>query len=156
MFDAGEIFQLAIRIEENGEKFYQKMSEKFDEPELKKLFTFLAQEEVGHQKVYQEILSTFESYEPHESYPGEYFSYLRSYADNIIFSQKEFEKRMNEIENPYDAIEFAIGAELNSILYYQEVKKMVSEKNHEKIEKIINEERKHFVQLSEIKKDFNY
>ena len=63
---------------------------------------------------------------------------------------------MNEINNPYDAIEFAIGAELNSILYYQEVKKMVSEKNHEKIEKIIDEERKHFVQLSEIKKDFSY
>jgi len=156
MFDASEIFQLAIRIEENGEKFYRQMSEKFDEPELKELFTFLAQEEVGHQKVYQEILSTFESYEPHESYPGEYFAYLRSYADNIIFSQKEFEKRMNEIDNAYAAIEFAIGAELNSILYYQEVKKMVSEKNHEKIEKIINEERKHFVQLSDIKKDFNY
>jgi rubrerythrin len=156
MFDASEIFQLAIRIEENGEKFYTRMSEKFADSELKKLFTYLAQEEVGHQKVYQEILSSFESYEPHESYPGEYFSYLRSYADNIIFSQKEFDKRINEIETPLAAIEFAIGAELNSILYYQEVKKMVSDKSHQKIESIIDEERKHFVQLSEIKKDIDY
>ncbi len=35
MFDASEVFQLAIRIEENGEKFYRRMVEKFDEPTIK-------------------------------------------------------------------------------------------------------------------------
>jgi rubrerythrin len=153
MFDASEVFQLAIRIEENGEKFYRRMSDKFDDPALKKLFTFLATEEVGHRKIYEEILSAFEPYQPRESYPGEYFAYLRTYADNIIFSQKEFDKKIGEISDAEAAIDFAIGAELHSILYYQEIKKMVPENKQDKIEEIIDEERKHFVQLSQIKSE---
>ena len=155
LFDASEVFQLAIRIEENGEKFYRKMSDKFDDPSLKKLLNFLADEEVGHKRIYEEILSTIEAYQPRESYPGEYFTYLRAYADNIIFSQKEFEKKIEEIDDPSSAIDFAIDAEVSSILYYQEIKNIVPENKHDQIEHIVDEERKHFVQLSEIKAKMN-
>jgi rubrerythrin len=151
IFDASEVFQLAIRIEENGEKFYRKMAEKFAEPTTRQLFTFLADEEVGHKKIYQEILSTIETYTPHESYPGEYFAYLRSYADNIIFSQKEFDKKLETITDVMSALDFAINAEVSSILYYQEIKNIVPENKHHQIEKIVDEERKHFVMLSELK-----
>lgn len=151
IFDASEVFQLAVRIEENGEKFYRRMAEKFDEPNTKNLFTFLADEEVGHKKIYQEILSTIETYTPHESYPGEYFAYLRSYADNIIFSQKEFDKKLETITDVISALDFAINAEVSSILYYQEVKNIVPENKHHQIEKIVDEERKHFTMLSELK-----
>ena len=153
IFDASEVFQLAIRIEENGEKFYRKMADKFDEPTTKELFTFLANEEVGHKKIYGEILSTIESYQPRESYPGEYFSYLRSYADNIIFSQKEFDLKLESITDVMSALDFAINAELSSIMYYQEIKNIVPENKHDQIEKIVDEERKHFVMLSELKTD---
>ena len=155
MFDASEVFQLAIRIEENGEKFYRRMVEKFDEPTTKELFTYLANEEVGHKKIYEEILSTFESYEPHESYPGEYFAYLRSYADNIIFSQKEFDQKLEEITDVASALDFAIDAEVSSILYYQEIKNIVPENKYHQIDKIVDEERKHFVMLSELKANTN-
>ena len=155
MFDASEVFQLAIRIEENGEKFYRKMAEKFEEPTTKELFTFLANEEVGHKKIYQEILSTIEKYTPRESYPGEYFAYLRSYADNIIFSQKEFDTKLESIADVMSALDFAINAEVSSILYYQEVKNIVPENKHHQIEKIVDEERKHFTMLSELKANSN-
>lgn len=153
MFDASEIFQLAIRIEENGEKFYNRMSEKFDDLALKKLFAFLATEEIGHRKFYEKILSDITSLQPRENYPAEYFSYLRSYADNVIFSQKEFDKKIGEISSARAAIDFAIGAELQSILYYQEIKRMVSEDKHAKIDQIVDEERRHFVQLSHIRSE---
>lgn len=151
MFDAGEVFQLAIRIEENGERFYRKMHDKFDDPELKKLFNYLAKEEVNHKHIYQGILENVETYQPRESYPGEYLAYLRSYADKIIFSQKEFDRKVEEINDPVSALDFAIGAELDSILYYQEIKNIVPENKHDQIDKIVDEERKHFTQLSEIK-----
>lgn len=151
IFDASEVFQLAVRIEENGEKFYRRMAEKFNDPDTKNLFTFLADEEVGHKKIYQEILSTIETYTPHESYPGEYFAYLRSYADNIIFSQKEFDTKLESITDVMSALDFAINAEVSSILYYQEVKNIVPENKHHQIEKIVDEERRHFTMLSELK-----
>ena len=154
LFDPSEVFQLAVRIEENGEKFYTTMSKKMKDPEVKELFEFLANEEVAHKNFYQGILEELEKYEPVENYPEEYFSYLKSYADKIIFSQKTFEKKLNEIIDPVDAIEFAIGAELDSILYYQEMKKMVQEDKHKKIDIIVEEERKHFVTLSKLKNKF--
>jgi rubrerythrin len=151
MFDPSEVFQLAIRIEENGEKFYRSMAEKLQDPQVKELFLFLADEEVGHKNFYKDILSKIDTFEPYESYPGEYFSYLRAYANNIIFSEKTFEVKLEQIADALSAIDFAIKAELDSILYYQEIKKLVPEKKHVQIDEIIEEERRHFVKLTDIK-----
>lgn len=151
MFDPSEIFQLAIRIEENGEKFYRSMAEKLPDQQVKELFSFLADEEVSHKNFYKDILSKIDTFEPYESYPGEYFSYLRAYANNIIFSEKTFEVKLEQIADALSAIDFAIKAELDSILYYQEIKKLVPEKKHAQIDEIIDEERRHFVKLTDIK-----
>ena len=154
MFDPSEIFLLAIRIEENGEKFYTTMSKKLEDPEVKELFQFLAAEETAHRAFYETNLSEIEKIQPQTDYPEEYFRYLKAYADNIIFSQKTFEKKVNEIVDAASAIDFAIQAELDSILYYQEIKKIVPENKHKKIDIIVEEERKHFVKLSKIKNNF--
>jgi rubrerythrin len=152
LFEPGEVFQFAIRIEENGEKFYRQMAQKFDETKVKELFSFLANEEMKHKKIYEEMVSKIEKYEPFETFPGEYFAYLRAYADKIIFTQKEFDEEIANIKNINAALDYAINAELDSILYYQEIKNLVSENQGKIIDKIIEEERRHFVKLSEIKK----
>ncbi|MCK4339265.1 MAG: rubrerythrin, partial [Candidatus Cloacimonetes bacterium] len=54
IFNASEIYQFAIRIEENGEKFYRQMAKKLDEPKVKELFTLLADDEVVHKKTFKE------------------------------------------------------------------------------------------------------
>ncbi len=152
LFEPGEVFQFAIRIEENGEKFYRQMAQKFDETKVKELFSYLADEEVKHKKTYEEMVSKIEKYEPFETFPGEYFAYLRAYADKIIFSQKRLDQEIAKIKDIDAAIEFAINTELDSILYYQEIKNLVSENQRSTIDKIIEEERRHFVKLSEIKR----
>ena len=152
LFEPSEVFQFAIRIEENGEKFYRQMVQKFEDPKVKELFSYLADEEIKHKKTYEEMVSKIEKYEPFETFPGEYFAYLRAYADKIIFTQKEFDEEIAKIKDINAALDYAINAELNSILYYQEVKNLVSENQRSTIDKIIEEERRHFVKLSEIKK----
>ncbi|NOR17034.1 hypothetical protein GQ543_04910 [candidate division WOR-3 bacterium] len=152
LFEPSEVFQFAIRIEENGEKFYRQMVQKFEDPKVKELFSYLADEEIKHKKTYEEMVSKIEKYEPFETFPGEYFAYLRAYADKIIFTQKEFDEEIAKIKDINAALDYAINAELNSILYYQEVKNLVSENQRSTIDKIIEEERRHFVKLSEIKR----
>lgn len=151
IFEPSEIFQFAIRIEENGEKFYREMAEKLDDREVKELFSALANEEVKHKQTYESMVSKIEKYEPFESFPGEYFAYLRAYADNHIFTPERLTEKMAKIKDAASAIEFAIDRELDSILYYQEVKKLVSENQRNVIDKIIDEERGHFVKLSSCK-----
>ena len=52
----------------------------------------------------------------------------------------------------FRADDFAIRRELDSILYYHEIKKLVPAAQHGTIEQIIDEERKHYSILSAMKK----
>ena len=152
LFNATEIYQFAIRIEENGEKFYRDMSQTMEDRKVKNLFTYLADEEAKHKKIFEEMVSKIEKYEPLESYPSEYFAYLRAYADNTIFEKERLDKEMAKLKDIISALEFGIRRELDSILYFQEMKNFVPEQQHSLIDRIIEEERSHFLDLSGIKK----
>jgi len=97
-----------------------------------------------------------ETQAPPESYPGEYGAYLHDYADNnLIFKKEVMDAEMARITDTLSAIDFAIRRELDSILYYHEIKGFIAKDQHDSIDKIINEERKHFKTLSEIKKKYS-
>jgi rubrerythrin len=149
-FDASEILQFAIRIEENGEKFYRKIAETSEDDKVKELFSYLAGEEIKHREIFEGMVNNVKKYNPPETYPGEYFQYLRAYADELIFPPRI----VRELESglaPLDALDFGIRRELDSIMYYIETKVFVPETQHKIIDKIIEEERNHFVKLSQLK-----
>ncbi|MCM8771578.1 MAG: ferritin family protein [Candidatus Omnitrophica bacterium] len=149
-FNISEVYQFAIKIEENGERFYRKIANNVKDKEVKELFNFLADEELRHKKIFEENLSKIEKYEPPEIYPGEYFAYLKAYAEELIFPkniEKEFYK-----EDITEAINFGIRRELDSIMYYLEIKDLIPETQHSELDKIIKEERSHFIKLSNLKK----
>ena len=148
IFEPSEIFQFAIRIEENGEKFYRQMAQKLKDETVKELFSALADEEVKHRKTYEGLVSKIEKYEPFEAFPGEYFDYLRAYADDHIFTAEVLKKEMKKINDATAALQFAIQRELDSILYYQEIKSLVPKNQREIIDRIIDEERRHYMKLT--------
>ncbi len=152
IFDPSEVFQLAVRIEENGEKFYRTMAEKFDDPEVKELFTYLADEEIGHKTFYTELFNAFKTYDPPSEYATEYYGFIKAYADEVMFNTKEFEENMLKINDIISALNFAIDSELNAVLYFSEMKNMVLKEKRDIIDNIIEEERKHFIKLSNMKK----
>ncbi|MCX7916816.1 MAG: ferritin family protein [bacterium] len=149
-FNISEIYQFAIKIEENGEIFYRKVAQNTKNKEVSDLFIFLADEEVRHKRIFEEHLSKIEKYEPPEIYPGEYFAYLKAYAEELIFP-KNIEKELKR-EDILEAINFGIRRELDSIMYYLEIKDLIPETQHLELDKIIKEERSHFVRLSNLKK----
>jgi len=77
-FNASEIYQFAIRIEENGEAFYRKVAASTPDARLKELFDFLAGEEAKHRRTFETTLAGIADYRPPEIFPDEYFLYLRS------------------------------------------------------------------------------
>jgi len=149
-YDISEIINFAIRIEENGEKFYRILADSTDEPKLKELFTYLADEEVKHKKVFSSMLSKLKDYDT-EDFPEEYFAYLRAYANSMIFNLDEVDQQSGKITDVKGAVNYAIKKELDSILLYQELKDAVPENQHPTLEKIIQQERYHFIKLSTIK-----
>ncbi len=153
-FRASEIFEIALKIEEHGEKFYNHAAAAIaEDAETKEMFEFLAGEETKHRKTFSGMLSQIEQYQPPESFPGEYFAYLATYAENLIFSDEEFDNLMKGITGVKAAIDFAIRRELDSVLYYLEMRNLVPQgPQRGEIDKIIDEERRHYLKLNEIKK----
>jgi len=153
VFAASDIVEVAIRIEENGSDFYKYAERISRKKEAKKLFAQLAQAEVAHKKIFEKIFAKMEKNSPFENYEGEYSAYLRSYVDNnIVFTKEAMDKEFAKVKNTIAALDFAIQRELDSILYYHEIKKLVPAAQHKTLEQIIEEERKHFLSLTEIKK----
>ncbi|PKN51279.1 MAG: hypothetical protein CVU55_12665 [Deltaproteobacteria bacterium HGW-Deltaproteobacteria-13] len=153
VFAASDIVEVAIRIEENGINFYKFAEQIAKKEDEKNLFAQLAQAEAAHKKTFEKLFAGMEKNSPTESYEGEYGAYLRSYVDNnLIFTKEVMDKELSKVKDTVDALNFAIQRELDSILYYHEIKKLVPAAQHEEIEKIIEEERKHFLSLTAMKK----
>ncbi len=149
---ASDIFHFAIRIEEDGEIFYRNAAAATGDKAVKKLFEDLANAEVGHKETFQNMLTKIGDHTPPESYSGEYLAYLRDYIDNKIVFTKDAKARLaSDAYDMLSALDFAIQRELDSILYYQEMKHFLPEKQHKEIDRIIGEERKHFAILAEMK-----
>ncbi len=153
VFTASDIMEVAIRIEENGVNFYKFAEQIAKQDDAKKLFAGLAQAEVAHKKTFEKLFAGMEKSNLPESYEGEFSAYIRSYVDNnLIFTKEIMDQQLAKVTDTKAALEFAIQRELDSILYYHEIKRLVPAAQHESIEKIIEEERKHFMNLTAMKK----
>lgn len=155
VFAASDIVQVAIRIEENGIIFYKFAEQLAKQEEAKKLFAFLADAEAGHKRTFEKFFAAVDKFTPAEQYAGEYSAYLRNYVDNnIIFTKEVMDKQLAGVKDTVAAFDFAMQRELDSILYYHEIKNLVPAAQHDAIEKIIEEERKHYALLCDMKKRF--
>jgi rubrerythrin len=79
--------------------------------------------------------------------------YLKSLVDSAVFSNvTEARQKANKVSNEVEALDTGIQAEKDSILFYMELQNLVRERDREVILNIVDEEKKHLRQLSELKK----
>jgi rubrerythrin len=155
-FKASDVFEVAIQIEDNGEKFYRHAINLTDDPKMKDILEFVANEEVKHKKLFQGMASKVgDDYVPPESYPGEYCNYVRAYAKNLVFPAEKLETEFGKIKTMGDALEFAIQREIESILYYLEMRNFIPASHRQEVDDIIDEERKHYLRLADLKRSIN-
>ena len=95
IFDARDVIQFAIRIEEDGEAFYQKAALVAEDKDTRDLFNFLGNEEIQHKALFREMLSKMEALQPAETYDGEYAAYLSDYLDGKVIFTKEVQQDLD-------------------------------------------------------------
>ena len=61
IFNAGDVIQFAVRVEEDGEAFYRKAADATKDKDVRELFHFLAGQEVMHKAIFQDMLSKIET-----------------------------------------------------------------------------------------------
>lgn len=155
IFNPGDILQFAMRIEEDGEMFYRKAALNAETKEVRDFFNMMADEEARHKTVFENMLKGIDMNPPAESYRGEYAAYLRDYIDGkIVFTKKEKDRVLSDTLDTLGAIRFAMGREVDSILYYHEAKQFIDKKYYAEVDRVIEEERKHFAKLAEMEKKY--
>lgn len=155
MFSAEEMINIAVRIEENGFRFYRQAAEAAPDNEARLLFNFLADQETAHQEIFASLRAEADSASRlMENYPGEHRDYLTAYADGLIFGRELKKDQLPAMTDAGSSIAFAIKRELESILYYQEIRVFFQGPGQVLLDRIIAEERSHFTRLSALQKSY--
>jgi rubrerythrin len=115
LFTASDVLQFAVRMEEDGGRFYSEAADRSNNSTVKKLFNSLASDEAEHKRIFEGLLLKETAIEPREDYPGEYMSYLHDYIDGKIFVALDDKAAKSESSNVEKALEFAIGREQRPI-----------------------------------------
>ncbi len=154
VFTAREVLQFAIKNEQDGEAFYRKIAGRTTESAVRKLFLMLAGEEPRHARVFKQMLGEVDGQETIRTDPGEYADYMTAYyMADILFSANRTEE-LPAAPDPIAALDFGIQRELDSITYYVQAKELVADSQATLIDKIIKEERGHFLKFSELKRKY--
>ncbi len=151
---ATEALKWAMEIEENGEVFYKAMIAKSDDPETKALFEDLAVQEKRHYRAFQKML---EEIKPDPDLSGigyeyeEYQAYLQAALSNALFAGPDKGLTLAEqAQSREEALQAAMSFEKDTLLFFYDLRDMVSEAERKTITAIINEEKAHLRRLAEI------
>jgi rubrerythrin len=146
-FNADDIFKIAEQIEENGAAFYLKASETLTDAYYKKLLVDLSTMEMFHKKTFENMRTSLKDVEKKSTVfdpMDESVLYLKALADMRVFYEKQID--MSSIKG---ILLSALGAEKDSIVFYLGMKDLVPEMlGKDKIDAIINEEKKHVRMIS--------
>lgn len=154
-FNPREIIKIAINIEENGKKLYQALEGKAKDKKLKLICKYLKEQEEVHRQIFQEMLDNIGEYIVHEFSPGEYEAYLRAIATEYIFTQEIIEGKVKKgFGSDMEAVEFGIFVEKESILTYSALREYILPGKQAVLDKVIDEERKHLIDLIALKDSF--
>jgi rubrerythrin len=152
-FSGRELIEIAIGIEGNGATFYNSLAGSTKIPEAKGTYKYLADQEKQHAAIFQKMLGMVSEYKPPETFTEDYNRYLKALIDSLIFADDETTLEMaQKVNDDAEAIQVAMRAEKDSILFYTEVRERVRPADRKVVKKIIDEEKSHLRQLTVIKK----
>jgi len=158
-FTGSEVIEMALKIEENGMKFYTDAFKASTNEKVQALFKRLAIEEAHHIKTFaamKDLVKDEYVSEGFDPYITEASEYLRSMADSEVFkSPGDGALFAGKIGNPAEVIDFAIGMEKDSLVFYDEYTKVIVEKDKAVLTALIDQEKEHLGRLIELRKEFD-
>ena len=151
---AAEALKWALEIENNGEAFYNAVAARSADPEVKALFEDLAAQERGHYQVFQRML---EGVKPDPDLSGigyeveEYQTYLQVALDRALFAGPDKGLTLaKQAQDRETALRAAMGFEKDTLLFFYDLREMVSGAERRAISDIILEEKTHLRRLAKM------
>ena len=155
MFTFGDIRNIAIQIEKNGEETYRNAAEKAKDPQIAEVLTWMADEEKRHASWFTKLQSS----KPLTREQQEIEAVGRSLLQEMIKGNNFLldEKELNNAKNVEEVIAISKSFEQDTILFYEFLIGFLDDKEAiGQLRKIIEEERNHIKQLESIEDTDNY
>jgi rubrerythrin len=152
-FNAGEVFKIAIDIEQNGQDFYEKAQAKTDDQTVKSIFSELAGEEIKHKARFKALMDELPDsaigstvWDP----DNEIDQYLKMMADMHVFSKNaSVDEQLASVDGALGALKLAMQFEKDSIVFFAEMQNLAeNDQSKEKIGQLVREEQEHLKKLS--------
>ena len=153
---AVQILEIAIQAERQGAAFYQRLAATADSERVRAECQRLVEFEREHEKTFRRLLGQRDVQRALDSLqPGqlsdEYQQYLSALVDSNMLPDEETAQQLaEEADSEVEAINIALQMEKNTILFYQELQNLLGTKVGA-LQTILDEERSHVYQLSELK-----
>lgn len=149
MYSPGEVLNLAMIIEENGEEFYLELTNLTHDNCTKELLFRLAEEEKKHRKHFMELKKEIDkAYKPDALEKVSRFLTAEALGARLFSLDKTHLKNIDSFE---EAIRLAITLEEDSIIFYELLKSLSDKEETIKVlDFIIEEENSHVSTLKEI------
>jgi len=153
IFSGDELLNIAISIERRGMTFYDIMAKSTDNEVARAVFEALVNMERGHINIFEDMMDEIDSSHTSESPSPELSGYVQALIDDAVFTDDMITSEMaTQADSDIKALELAISAEKDSILFYYEMKDLMPKQTVAVIERVILEEKSHLQQLTEVKK----
>lgn len=146
-----DVLEFSMQFEERSLIFYDNLSKLMKDEKIRDLFSFLSGEEARHKETFSFMLQRADvlKYDI-KSLPG-HIEYLHNFLDMSIFSRDTLKLKLNRVTDIESAFEFSMSMELDQVLFYNEISNYLTAEHKKIIEEIIEEERRHFVTIMQVK-----
>ncbi len=116
---AAGALMMAIRVEQNGYRFYRRVAEETQDPQARALFNGLAEDEVAHERILRTRLKTLEeegAWLPvaDEEWPDDGPSVIAG----PIFSPENLQEGVGDYTSELSALRMAYLIEKNAVAFY--------------------------------------
>ena len=152
-FNADEVFEMGMDIEQNGEAYYRKAAELTEDPEIKKIFDDLMTAEQQHYETFKKLRENLPAKDttPLVSDPDDQeYRYLDALVKSRLFNNvREAEEVVSKASGPIETLQGALTFEKDTILFFTEMKARTREDlGKNEIDRLIAEEREHIIWIS--------
>ena len=149
MFTFGDIKNIAIQIEKNGEQSYLKASKNSPDPQIAEMLLWMAEQEQKHANWFANLKSSKPLTAEQQEIEAVGKSLLQDMVkgNNFLLEEKNLEKSTSVRE----VLEISISFEKDTILFYQFLLDFLEDKDDKKqLQYIITEEQSHISQLEQM------
>jgi len=149
IYKAADIWEMALEIEKSGELFYSAVAKKAKSPEVAALFVDLAEQEVLHYATFRKLSqTTWDLSEMPAGQWDEYLLYLQATIQSTFFEGRDKALALaDQVTDQREALRLAMGFEKETLLFFYDLRDMVSAADRDTITRIVEEEKRHIKRL---------